>query len=366
MGCLNGKELNGSSNGTGALTPIPAATTVDTTAATNNGNGSKPLTSTLNPFAKAEKYDAKGRVALIGPAGGGKSFTALVLARALAGPKGKIAAIDTEHGSLSKYADLFDFDVLELDSFSPQSFIETLHAAEQNRYSVFLCDSLSHFWMGKDGALEFVDMAQKRQKDQMGGWKEFRPHERMMVDELISSPCHVICTMRTKTDYQEQTDAQGRKKRVKVGLAPVQGEGLDYEFDLVGYMDEDHTFAVDKTRCPAYSEKAYTKPTAKNFAPFVEWLKGAQRPVKLPPQLDTGGFAPGIEAARYVAQQKIEELKTMGDVKRHFAGLREALGEFDYLGLLSEFGVKRAEEFRDSQTARECAKKMQAKLKAVQ
>jgi hypothetical protein len=135
---------------------------VDTTAATNNGNGSKPLTSTLNPFAKAEKFDAKGRVGLIGPAGGGKSFTALVLARALAGPHGKIAAIDIEHGSLSKYADLFDFDVLELDSFGPQSFIEALHAAEANGYSVFLCDSLSHFWTGKDGAWDFVDMAQKR------------------------------------------------------------------------------------------------------------------------------------------------------------------------------------------------------------
>jgi len=75
---------------------------------------------------------------------------------------------------LAKYADMFDFDVLKLDSFSPQSFIGGLHAAEENGYHVFLCDSLSHFWTGKDGAWYFVDIAQKRHKDQMGGWKEFR------------------------------------------------------------------------------------------------------------------------------------------------------------------------------------------------
>src|ERR1019366_2417372 len=124
-----------------------------------------------NPFAKAVKYNAKGRVALIGPAGGGKSLTALILARALAGPTGKIAAIDTEHGSLSKYADAYDFDVLELDSFTPEAFIDSLHAAENAGYAVFLCDSLSHFWVGAGGALEFVDMAAKRNKDQMAGWK---------------------------------------------------------------------------------------------------------------------------------------------------------------------------------------------------
>jgi Mrp family chromosome partitioning ATPase len=43
-----------------------------------HGNGS-------NPFTKAVKYAAKGRVALVGPAGSGKSYTSLLLARALAG-----------------------------------------------------------------------------------------------------------------------------------------------------------------------------------------------------------------------------------------------------------------------------------------
>lgn len=243
-------------------------------------------------FQKAVKYEAKGRVSLIGPAGSGKSMTMLILARALVGPTGRIACIDTEHGSLSKYAGepypmdptkTFDFDVLELASFSPDAFQNALKGAIDGKYDAFCCDSLSHFWVGKDGALEFVDMAGKRYKDNMGGWKEFRPHERAMVDAMIAAPLHVLTTMRTKTDYQEEVGKDGKKKRVKIGLAPVQREGLEYEFDLVGYMDDDNTLIVDKTRCSAYSKKALTAPSAKDFQPFVDWLKGAAAPVKAAP-----------------------------------------------------------------------------------
>jgi AAA domain len=303
-----------------------------------------------NPFTKAVKYAAKGRVALVGPAGSGNSYTSLLLARALAGPHGKIAAIDTEHGSLSKYADLFDFEVIELDSFSPKTFIDSLHAAEDAGYNVFLTDSLSHFWVGRDGALEFVDMAQERNKDQQGGWKEFRPHERLMVDEMISSPCHIICTMRTKTDYQNQM-VDGRSKRVKVGLAPVQRDGLEYEFDLVGYMDEENNFIVDKTRCSEYSQKAYAKPGPKVFEPFVNWLKGSARvdrpksPVE--PVIDTGGHPLNTAAAaQHVAQQKLAAgsaasqatWRTMGECERAFAAKREAVDEVVWREVLEKYG----------------------------
>lgn len=234
-------------------------------------------------FKRAVKYAAKGRVALVGPAGSGKSYTMLRAAQALAGGK-RIAAIDTEHGSLSKYADLFDFDVVEMESYTPQNFLAALKEAGDRGYGVFCCDSLSHFWVGKDGALEFVDERRARHKDQMAGWKDFRPHERAMVDAMLASACHVICTMRTKTDYQEQIDEHGRKKRVKIGLAPVQREGLEYEFDLVGYMDEDNTLIVDKTRCSSYSGRSIRKPDADAFAPFVTWLAGgSERPAPPPP-----------------------------------------------------------------------------------
>ncbi|MGP0071214.1 MAG: ATP-binding protein [Bryobacteraceae bacterium] len=226
-------------------------------------------------FQKAVKRDAKGRVALVGPAGSGKSYTMLTLARALAGTEGKIAAIDTEHGSLSKYADLFDFDVAELASFTHDNFLKALEEAARAGYAVFCCDSISHFWMGKDGALEFVDTRSKRNNgDSFAGWKDFRPHERAMIDAIIASPLHVIVTMRTKNEYVTEKNDKGKTVRRKIGLAPVQREGIEYEFDLVGTLDDDNTLLVDKTRCSDYSGKALAKPAAKDFQPFIEWLKG--------------------------------------------------------------------------------------------
>lgn len=241
-------------------------------------------------FQRAVKREAKGRVALVGPAGSGKSFTMLKLARALAGPKGKIAAIDTEHGSLSKYAHTelcggagvcreeshFEFDCDALASYGTDAFLKSLEEAERAGYAVFCCDSLSHFWMGKDGALEYVDGRAKRNKDDsFSGWKDFRPRERAMVDAMLASPLHVIVTMRTKNEYVTTENAKGKTVRQKIGLAPVQRDGIEYEFDLVGVLDDDNTLIVDKTRCFFYAGKALAKPGAKEFQPFIEWLTGA-------------------------------------------------------------------------------------------
>lgn len=347
-------------NGVAVQPTTPLATANNSTATHSNNRIS---------FIKAVKYNAKGRVAIVGPPGGGKSYTALVLARALAGPNGKIAAIDTEHGSLSKYADMFDFDVIELDSFSPQTFTDSMHAAEEAGYDVFLCDSLSHFWTGKDGAFDIVDNAQARQKDGQAGWKAYRPQERTMTEEIASSSCHVICTLRTKNDYVEEIDpSTGKKRRVKIGLAPVQREGLEYEFDLVGYMDEENTFAVDKTRCPAYAQKAFRKPNPKTFEPFAEWLKGAQRQARIiqPTPIDTGGHPIGtVAAAQAVAEAKIEELKTSGEIKRAFAAIREPIGEFQFLGFLAKHGVNAPEKFTSTELARACYREMLAYLKST-
>lgn len=284
-------------------------------------------------FTKAIKHKAKGRVAIVGPAGGGKSYTALTLAQALAGPGGTIAAVDTEHGSLSKYADLFAFDVIELDTFSPTNFMAALDAAEAAHYDVFIVDSLSHFWMGPGGALEFVDLASKKSRDQMSGWKEFRPHERAMVDRMIASPCHIIVTMRTKTDYQEVTDSNGKKKRVKVGLAPVQRDGLEYEFDVVGYMDDENNLLIDKSRCPALAGSVLPKPSAQTFAPFVSWLDGVERVAPQAPAPST--LADGVVADHLAAIEAAADMVSLKNAYRaaytaaHTIGDLAALEQFD-------------------------------------
>ena len=80
-------------------------------------------------FKKATKSQSKLRLGLVGPSGSGKTFTALQIATGLGG---SIAVIDSERGSASKYADLFDFDVLELQTFSPKTYVNAIKAAIQD------------------------------------------------------------------------------------------------------------------------------------------------------------------------------------------------------------------------------------------
>lgn len=221
-------------------------------------------------FTKATKKAAKGRVALDGPSGSGKTYTSLLLASTLGE---RIAVIDTEHGSASKYADLYEFDTLHLDRYSPQLLIESLGAAAVASYDVVVVDSLSHFWMGTDGMLEQVDKAAKRSGGHgMSGWKEMRPVERQMVESLLAYPGHVICTLRVKSDWVEGENARGKKQMVKVGTKAEQREGLEYEFDLVASMDLANELTVVKSRCPQLAGEIVARPGRAFAETFKAWL----------------------------------------------------------------------------------------------
>ncbi len=57
---------------------------------------------------------------------------------------------------------------------------------------------------------------------------------------------HIIACLRAKMDYTQEKDDRGRTKITKVGLAPVQREGMEYEFDVVGDMTVLHNLMVSK------------------------------------------------------------------------------------------------------------------------
>ncbi len=223
-------------------------------------------------FRKATKQQAKLRMALIGPSGSGKTYTALKIATQLGD---RVAVIDTERGSASKYADKFEFDVLELDSFHPQRYIEGIQAAEAEGYDVLIIDSLSHAWAGKDGALELVDKAAKRMQSSntFAAWRDVTPLHNALVDAMLQSRLHLIVTMRAKTEYiVEKDERTGKSVPRKVGLAPVQRDGVEYEFDVVADMDLDNTLIVSKSRCEALNGAVIAKPGKEVADTLKAWL----------------------------------------------------------------------------------------------
>ena len=224
-------------------------------------------------FVKAVKRGVKARIALEGVSGGGKTYSALSIARAL----GKTTAvIDTEHKSALLYADLFEFDWLGVDKYSPEVLIETLAAA--SGHDTVIIDSLSHWWMGADGMLEQVDRAAKRSGggNTFAGWKEMRPHERRMFDAMLAFPGHLIATMRTKSEWVIEDNEKGRKAPKKVGLKAEQRDGLEYEFTVVGQMDLENNLIVSKSRCPALSGAVVHKPGEEFGRTLRDWIESGE------------------------------------------------------------------------------------------
>lgn len=225
-------------------------------------------------FKKAVKKQSKLRLAISGPSGAGKTYTALMIANQL----GRTAVLDTEHGSASKYADLFEFDALNMEApFDPRRYIEAIKAASDAGYEVLVIDSLSHAWSGAGGLLEQVDKvaAKMRTSNTFGAWKELTPIQTQMVEALLAAKLHIIATMRSKQEYLVEKDDKGKNQVRKVGLAPVQRDGIEYEFDVFAEMDRDNTLIVSKSRCPALADEVIKKPGKQLAEALKAWLDGA-------------------------------------------------------------------------------------------
>ena len=209
-------------------------------------------------FRKAERRKAKLRLAITGPAGSGKTYGALTLAQGLGG---RIAMIDTENGSGDLYADLCDYDVETLTApYSVQKYLSAIHEAESEGYDVLIIDSLSHAWTGEGGLLDVHSQMTSESKsgNSYVAWRRITPMHNKLIETMLASSCHIIATMRSKTDYAQFQNDRGRTEIRKVGLAPVQRDGMDYEFTVVFDLGMEHTVTVSKDRTRLFDHQVFT------------------------------------------------------------------------------------------------------------
>ena len=214
-------------------------------------------------FQKATKENIKLRMALYGPPGCGKTYTALQLASILGK---KVGLIDTEYGSSRKYANLFNFEVLELTKFGPSQYYNAIESAEESGFDYLIIDSLSHAWYAELDAVG----------SDVRNWARIRPIERQLWDKIMSASCHIIATMRSKIEYDYSTTEVGGKQKItgvrKIGTAPIQKEGSEFEMDICGLLDDQNTLTISKSRCPEISNGLFPKP-GKKFAEMIQtWL----------------------------------------------------------------------------------------------
>lgn len=230
-------------------------------------------------FRKAERRKVALKLALTGPAGSGKTYSSLLLAK---GISDKIAMLDTENGSGEIYSHLCVYDVCPIKPpFEPQKFINAIHEAENLGYEVLIIDSLSQEWSGQGGILEMVDRlaAASKTKNSFTAWKDATPEHQKLIDTILQSKMHIIACMRSKTAYALQQNEYGKQTPIKLGLAPIQRDNIDYEFSVVFDLSCDQNIAtVSKDRTGMF-EGFCQKITPEVGMRIKEWSEsGAEMP----------------------------------------------------------------------------------------
>ena len=219
-------------------------------------------------FTKAERKKAKLRLGLTGVSGSGKTYSALLIA---SGIGGRIAVIDTEHGSASLYANEFDFDVLELEApFEPERYIQAITSAEQAGYDVLIIDSISHEWNGAGGCLQINDAFAKNvmKGNSFMAWSHTTPRHQAFIEKIISSKIHIIATMRSKTEY-----AQEGKQILKVATKSEQRDGIEYEFTTILDLNHStHEAVKSKDRTKLFPAETPFKVDANVGKAMIDWL----------------------------------------------------------------------------------------------
>ncbi len=206
-------------------------------------------------FEEVTRKKSKARIAVTGPSGSGKTLSSLYLAFGITGDWSKVALIDTEHERGRFYAERKDLNTgkflyaLMSAPYTPEKYIEYVQSAVNAVGSdgVVIVDSFSHCWDNEGGILDIKEnITATTRKNDFTAWNDAGKIQNNLVNTILSVNCHTIVTMRTKMAYAMEINDKGKTVPVKVGLAPVQRENTEYEFDMCFQIDRTHTASLSK------------------------------------------------------------------------------------------------------------------------
>lgn len=232
-------------------------------------------------FRKAERKKSKLRLGIAGPAGSGKTYTSLLMAFGIGG---RIALIDTENGSGDLYSHLGEYDVCTIEApYKVEKYLDAIEEAEKQEYDIIIIDSLTHAWAGDGGLLDQQGKIADNSKNSYSAWRTITPKHNQLVEAMLTSKCHIIATMRSKTEYVQEKNDKGKTEVKKIGMAPVQREGMDYEFTVVLDMNIQHNAIASKDRTGVFDGQIFN-PNQKTGAALKAWLESGVEPPRQQPK----------------------------------------------------------------------------------
>ncbi len=240
----------------------------------------------------AQRKKAKLRLGIAAPSGAGKTYSALLLAFGLGG---KVGLIDTEHGSGDLYAHLGEYDIIGIEApYTVAKYTQAIKAFEDAGYTTIIIDSLTHAWAGDGGLLDKQGKLADRGTNSFAAWRTITPEHNNLVDAMLRSPCHIIATMRAKQEYVLETNDKGKQQPKKVGMAPVQREGMEYEFTVMLDVDMHHIASASKDRTSLFDGRFFKIDSATGEE-LLAWL-------------ETGVEAPTVE---YLTENQIADIELL-------------------------------------------------------
>jgi len=227
---------------------------------------------------KATRQKAKIRLGLSAVSGGGKTYSAILIAKGLTrGDMSKVALIDTENGSGDLYAHLGDYNVLPLAApYAPENYIKAIKTCEDAGMEVIIIDSITHEWDGKGGILE---ISNSMTGNSYTNWATLTPRHQRFIDSILTSKCHVITTVRRKQDYEMSTNDKGKLAPVKVGLKEVTREGFEYELTVNLELDQKHNATSSKDRTGLFMDQPQFTPSEETGSMLLQWCESGSAPI---------------------------------------------------------------------------------------
>lgn len=204
---------------------------------------------------KATRQAVKPLIGLYSESGCGKTYSALLLARGMAGKDGKIVMIDSESGRGSLYADVLagGYDVIDLgEPFSPQRYIAAISAVESSGAKIGIIDSISHEWEGIGGVLDMASQNEERSgKPGLHCWKQPKLEHAKMMLKLLQSPIPWIVCLRAKHKSKQQKNERGKTEIVKDDfVTPIQADDFIFEMTAHAAIQQDHSILLTKCSHP--------------------------------------------------------------------------------------------------------------------
>lgn len=292
------------------------------------------MSAVVEEFAitRAKRSESRLRLAVCAASNGGKTWSSLELAfgiveefmarKLISGSvDGKVGVIDTERKSAGLYAHLGPFDTLQLGPpYSTERYVKALRAMERAGVFVVIIDGISPAWAGHGGLRALL--ATFKDKDKFSAYDTtINPAQDDFVDAILSSPCHVICTMRSKTEWvlEDKTTRSGYTVKAprRIGMAPVQRPGIEYEFTTMFEIDADsHMATLVKNRCTLFEGWVPKKLSREHGRQLAGWLLEAEP--EAAPAVD-GTPLERAQAVLDAACRACDRAATMPDLARSLA-----------------------------------------------